>query len=426
MFHPQVIEASIQKLWDVWKPKSLPRELSILEADDLTRRLAKAVDDKGNPTREITEEEQALMTNERLMCKCSFKYWAERYAYISKDADRIERMYPLLATQDFILERMGEVELKTFRGESNDGVLINLLKGARQIGGSTLAEVIAAHKFTQQSQLMGLIAADDPKTSASLFDMFERTVYKLPWWLKPQITEHVKDSEVLFETGSHLWMGAGKSTRGTEGQRGQLGRGKTLSFIHLSEVSTWENPSQIDSALFFAIPRSARAFVMLESTAKGRHNWWHDHWDISKQGKMTPAGVFTCVFIPWYAARDLSKYSVVAPPGWTPSDHTIKIAKITMDTSPRWMKKRVVLTREQLYWYEMTRAYYESKDDLSTFLEEVGSADDDETFQHDGRSIFGNAVIQRIRENAKPLGFALEAGPWADLRPMPRVEEEAN
>jgi hypothetical protein len=419
MFSTQVIEHSTKLLWDTWKPGFLPHESSIAEADDLMRRLAKAVDEKGNPTREISQEEHALIVNERLLCKANFKYWAERYAFISKGAATVERMYPLLATQEFILDRIAEVELKTFEGASNDGVLINLLKGARQIGGSTLAEVIAAYKFTQQSHLHGLIAADEPKTSAHLFDMFERVVAKLPWWLKPQVTEHVKDSEMLFDTESHIWMGSGKSTRGTEGQRGQLGRGKTLSYVHLSEVSTWEGAEQIDSALFFAIPRTSRVFVMLESTAKGRHNWWHTHWETSKKGGMTPAGTFECVFIPWYAARDLSKYSVVAPAGWTPSEHTQKIAKITEETSPRWMKRRVILTREQLYWYEATRAYYESKDDLGTFLEEVGSADDDETFQHSGRSVFGNAIIQKIRESARPLAAMLEVGPWADLKPGP-------
>lgn len=422
MFHPTVVESSIQKLWDTWHPAALPRELTITEADDLTRRLAKAVDDKGNLLRDLSPEENALILNERLMCKASFRYWAERYAFISKSGETVERLYPFLETQEFILDRFAELELRTVEGKTNQGVLVNVLKGARQVGISTLAEVIAGYKFTQQSNLFGLVAADEPRTSAFMFDMFERIIERLPWWLCPKVVEHVKDSEMLFDTEAHIWVGSGKSTRGVEGQRGQLGRGRTLSFVHLSEISSWEDAGQIDGALLFAVPRSWRALVILESTALSRRDWWHKHWENSKEGGMSPAGIFECVFIPWYAARDLSKYSVPAPPGWEPAERTKKIAAIAEETSPRWMRQRVSLTRDQLYWYESTRAYYEGKDDMATFFKEVGAVDDDETFQGSGRSVFKSTVLQRIRENSRPLSAVLDIGPWAELKPGPSVK----
>lgn len=413
MFHPTVVEDSIKRLWDTWRPASLPRELSIDEADDLTRRLAKAVDEKGNFVREITQEEQALILNERLLCKASFRYWAERYGVLNKEGTGLSRMYPLFESQQFILDRIAEKELAIYEKQVSDGILVNLLKGARQIGGSTLAEAIGAYKFTQQSHLFGVIAADVPETSAYIFDMFERFVENLPWWLKPRILEHVKNAEMLFDTESHIWVGAGKSTRGTEGKRGQLGRGKTVSFSHLSELSTWDAAEQIDDAFMWSLPRSWRTFVLFESTAKGRHNWWHEHWEVSRSGK----GRFFCVFIPWYAEK--AKYSVPAPPAWEPSPHTLQHAKRCEDSSTKWMGRRYSLTRDQLYWYESTREYYAAKDQLQKFIEEVGAVDDDETFQHSGRSIFSGPTIAKIRENARPLAAVLEVGPWAEIRPGP-------
>jgi hypothetical protein len=86
------------------------------------------------------------------------------------------------------------------------------------------------------------------------------------------------------------------------------------------------------------------------------------------------------------------------------------------------MGRRYSLTKDQLYWYESTRDYYEAKDQLQKFVEEVGAVDDDETFQHSGRSIFSGPTIQRIRENARPLAGVLEVGAWAELRPGPRVD----
>lgn len=411
MFHPLVVESSTQKLWDNWKPGFLPRELSISEADDLTKRLAKHIDEKGNIVKEITAEEAKLITNERLMVKASFKYTAERYLIINREGAGLGRMFPLLESQQFILDRIADKELEIHEHKVSDGILVNLLKGARQIGGSTLAEAIGAYKFTQQNHLFGVIAADEPGTSAYIFDMFERFVENMPWWLKPIEVEHVKNSEILFDNDSHIWVGAGKSTRGTEGKRGQLGRGRTISFGHLSELSSWDAAEQIDDAFMWSLPRSWRTFVLFESTAKGRHNWWHEHWEVSKTGK----GRFFCIFIPWYA--EPGKYGIPAPVDWSPTPHTIAHAARCEESSTKWMKRRITLTRDQLYWYESTREYYEAKDELQKFIEEVGAVDDDETFQHSGRSIFPGPTIQRIRESARPIAAVLEVGPWADLKP---------
>jgi hypothetical protein len=47
----------------------------------------------------------------------------------------------------------------------------------------------------------------------------------------------------------------------------------------------------------------------------------------------------------------------------------------------------VHLTRDQMYWYEQTRAYYEKKGERHKFLKEY-PADDKECFQYSGRAIF--------------------------------------
>jgi hypothetical protein len=211
-------------------------------------------------------------------------------------------------------------------------------------------------------------------------------------------------------------VGSGKSTRGTEGKRGQLGRGRTISFAHLSELSSWEAAEQIDDAFMWALPQFWRTFVLLESTAKGRHNWWHEHWEVSKT-----KGRFFNVFIPWYA--EPSKYAIEPPALWAPTPHTLQHAKRCEESSAKWMGRTIRLTRDQLYWYESTRSYYEAKDQLQKFIEEVGAVDDDETFQHSGRSVFGNAIIQKIRESARPLAAVLEVGPWAELKPGPERAE---
>lgn len=408
MYHPTVIAANWEKLQEEY-PDTPLRENDISYCSDMTDRLSNAVDSKGRLVRQVLEEEQRFIINELLVTKINFPYWAQRYAFINVEGRGVERMYPLLDSQRFILSRIAELELQTFRGEREDGALLNILKAARQVGVSTLAQVISAHRITTQNNIFGLVASDVPESSAYLFDMLERIEEHLPWWLKPQKLNHVKNTEMLFEGGSHIWVGAGKSTRGTTGQRGQLGRGKALSVVHLSELSTWETPEQIDDALLPTIARSPRVLALFESTAKGRNNWWHKHWKFTREYNSR----FLNVFIPWFAEP---KYSLDPPEGWEPKATTLEHAKRCEEVSPRWMGRKIVPTREQLYWYESTRAYYEGKDQLKQFLEEYGAVDDDECFQASGTSIFGAQVLDKIQMGARPLMGVVAVAPMKELR----------
>lgn len=408
MYSSKIINASVTKLEQAFGREL--KEFSPVEVDEFKDRLSDAFDAKGQQTRAYSAEEQFFIENELLMTKASYVYWAQRYAMINRDASTIGSLYPLLPSQQFIVSEIGRIEESIASGERQDGILINLLKGGRQIGGSTLAESINAHRATTQNNLFGLIAADIPAQSAYLFDMFERMVEGLPCWLRPTVTEQVKNTEIKFDGGTNIWVGSGKSVRGTTGQRGQLGRGKTLSIGHLSELSTWDATDQIQGALLPTIPRSPRVFFMFESTAKGRGGWWHEHWDKSRRG----IGRFIPIFIPWYA--EPQKYSLNCPEGWIPKETTLAHMRRCEATGAKWLHREVKLTKEQLFWYETTRLDYEESGQLSTFLEEYGAADDDECFQFSGKTIFGAAVIQRIADAARPLAGALEIRPMRDIR----------
>lgn len=387
------------------------REYTPAECDEFQAALSHVLTEKGLPKRALTQREVRFIANELRMCKADWRYWAARYAQINLAGSRIGRMWPLLESQEIVLQKLGELESAIFRGERKDGLLINFLKGSRQVGGSTLAEAIGAHRFAFRGNLFGLIASDVPGPTGSgyLFEMFERMILNLPWWMRPKITDHVKNEEMAFEGGSHIWVGAGKSTRGKQGQRGQLGRGKALAFVHLSEVSTWEDFSQIDSSLMPTIHQDPGVFAMFESTAKGRNDSWHKHWNISRAG----IGRFTNIFIPWFAER---RYASAPPTNWSPNPATIAHAKRAESLGPRWVGRRVSLSKDQLYWYESTRLYYEAKDDLHTFLEEFGAVDDDECFQFSGKSVFPLSVLQRVQDQMRPIVGVVEVVPQAELR----------
>ena len=234
MYHPRVCAANVLKLESAYGVSL--QEHALPEIDSWTGRLADVMDHKGKPLRALTEDEEAWILNETLLCKVDFAYFATRYAKINVKGHGLKTMDPFLETQLFILKKMGALELATYQGERQDGILLNLLKGARQVGGSTLAECVIGHRVVTQANLFGLLASDVPgeKGSGYLFDMLERIIDSLPWWLAPELIEHVKNAELKTAAGCNIWVDAGKSMKGAVGARGQLGRMKNISLCHIS------------------------------------------------------------------------------------------------------------------------------------------------------------------------------------------------
>jgi hypothetical protein len=394
------------------------RSYSIPEVAEFSDRMSDIWLPDGTATRDYTADELAYVENELLMTKASFAYFAERYLKIVVKEGGVRSMYPLLDSQKFIVRRMGKLEEGIHDGTREDGILIALLKGARQIGGTTLAEAIIAHRIATQDHLNATIASDKPEDagSAYLYTMLERMLEELPRWLRPAITDRQKNRELKTDGGSHVRVGAGKSTRGTTGQRGQIGRGMTIHLAHLSEISTWDNADQIQDALMPTIPFSPRVFVMLESTAKGRHNTWHRIWDQAKLGDSR----FSPVYIGWYAEPS---YTMTPPVGWAPSPTTLAAARRAEELGPRWTGSPVKLTQGQLYWYEWTRKSFEGMGRLKAFIEEFGAIDDTECFQHSGSSIFSTPLQQAIKDGAKPMAALLDILPRREI--MDRLREES-
>lgn len=412
MYHPALIAIQRGKMNEMIR-EAIPAglaEIPVEEIPEWQARLSTAFGKKGDQIRPFTVDENRFILNERIMGKISYPYWAERYDTINLAGQALGKLYPLWESQRLIIDAIGLIQKERFDQNHPDGIQVDILK-ARQLGASTLISSILKHRLTTHAHTFGLLASDVPDNSAFLYDMFERGVDHLPWWMKPTISERVKNDEMVFGTESCLFVAASKSTRGADksertsadGKKGQLGRGKTISVYHLSELATWTNPQQIDTSFDPSVPMSPLTFGARESTAQGwgPRNWWYCDWKIAKAGK----GRVRACFIPWYAER--SKYWLPAPVEWSPSPETLNHAKRAEEFGPRWMRTAVSLTREQLYWYETKRAEAEEKDTLEGFLQEY-PADDEEAFQMSGRSIFPTKLRERVKSHARPIHGLIE------------------
>jgi hypothetical protein len=394
-------------------PESIERAAHLEEAYDREKKVQ---------LRALDDDDRRFILNEQLLSQIDYGYFAARYVHVNKGGATLEPLYPLWESQRLILASIARVEQSRFDEGHPDGILFNVLK-ARQLGCSTLVQSLIAHRVVTQRNIRAMIGSDTPDNTGSdgLFGMLELVVESLPWWLVPPIKFHTKDKHIHFDNGSRVRTESGKSMKGglTEkgGSKGQMGRSKTYSVVHLSELSTWEHAEQIDDSLMPAIPRQPRTLMGLESTAKGRANWWHRHWEASVRGRTRHVPIF----IPWYA--EPAKYWLPAPGSWVPAVDTLHFATRATLEGPKYLHASVHLTREQLYWYEQTKLEFLEKGALYKFLEEY-CATPEEAFQYSGRGIFPLAVQERIKAQAKPVMGVLEVKARAELAQI-QADEKA-
>lgn len=340
--------------------------------------------------------------------------YASKNCFINYEGQSLRPMYPLWESQELILAEVARIEEAHWRARHPDGILGNILKG-RQLGASTLCQSFLAHRCLTHGHVRTLIASDVPQNSGSegLFGMLELVVEHWPWWLKPREKFHTKNHHLMWANGSRVIVESGKSMKGglqEEGaEKGQIGRSKTYSAFHLSEITSWERPEQINSSLLPAVPYTPRTFGMRESTAMGRNNYWHNEWKLAAAGE-DPR--FFNVFIPWYAER--SKYWLPTPAQWVPSDDTLNFARRASEHGPLYMHRPVTLAKEQLYWYELHKNAAIKREELYKFLSEYPS-EPEEAFQNSGRSIFTIETQTRVGNQARPMADLWSVAPRSEL-----------
>jgi hypothetical protein len=405
MYHPLVV-AHRQAVLERGFAEILPEGLQRLPVETCHRR-RKDLDqlwdpEERRPKRPFSQDEHAFVLNEQLLTKIDYAYAAERYIWINYEGQSLKPMFPLWESQRLILGEIARIEYEHWRTNHPDGILGNILKG-RQLGASTLCQSLLAHRVLTHGHVRTLIASDVPQNSGSegLFGMLELVVEHWPWWLKPREKFHTKNQHIMFDNDSRVVVESGKSMKGglqDEGQeKGQIGRSKTYSAVHLSEISSWERPEQIESSLLPAVPRTPRTLMFRESTALGRNNYWHLIWQVADAGE-DPR--FFNVFIPWYA--EATKYWLPCPEGWIPTTETLAFARRATEHGPRYMHRSVHLTKEQLYWYELNYKAAQRQELLYRFLSEYPS-EPEEAFQNSGRSIFSIETQARVQSQQRPL-----------------------
>jgi hypothetical protein len=202
-------------------------------------------------------------------------------AYCLKVADKQGKTVPFTwnAAQRMLHERLEKQIRETGR------VRALVLKG-RQMGISTYAAARFYHQTTMNFGKRTLIVAHQQKSTNNLFDMVKRYHRHNPM---PVSTANSNAIEIVFDKLDSKYALA---TAGTE----DVARGMTAQLAHLSEFAFWTNGQKHMAGLGNTVPDVDGSEILIESTANGLGNAFHQMWSDAEAGKSE----YIAVFLPWF------------------------------------------------------------------------------------------------------------------------------
>lgn len=396
VYSPKIIAERIKK---VEKNLGLTLEYhDVREISAQNKRLTELIGDDGRLVRPLSTEEEEWVLNERSLAKLDFRYFCTRYAFILDFGGNLKRFQPNIA-QEIALQVWGELE------EKGHSISIQQLK-ARQLGVSTLTEIAVAHRAQFYTYVNAVVGSSDPAKSTKMAQMMDRCWENEPWWMLPRTTGYRVGELIEFgDLNSGISIQHGNQFSG-------IARGDTPTVCHLSELCDFNNPEElVDASLLRAMHTSPWMFLILESTAKGRRNWWHKTWEFSKENWQAGRARFYPMFLPWFIGSDIYPTETwllehPIPQEFEPSQltcHHADRARAAVLADPLLTKhlgKEWVMPIEQMWWWEVTRAEYAAKKELSQFYSET-PADDLEAFQSTNVSAFDSDTLSLYRERSQ-------------------------
>lgn len=227
--------------------------------------------------------------------RTEFEIWAEECVRIADKLTGAPVPFILNAPQRRLLAVMERQRL------AGRPVRIILLK-ARQWGGSTLVQTYMAWlQLTQRRDCHSLICAHVRDAAAGIRGMYSALLRSYP--------EHRREGDpklwsfLPYERSQSVsWIPA----RGCRVAIASAGapdslRGSSYSMAHLSEVAFWgeddsEAAERIVRTVCGTVPAVAGSLIVMESTANGRGNYFHDEWQRAVAGESDK----TPVFVAWH------------------------------------------------------------------------------------------------------------------------------
>lgn len=177
---------------------------------------------------------------------------------------------------------------------------------ARQMGLSTAVEALGYWWNSTNKNQTAVIIGHEEQSARNLYRMFRRYYDNSNPIFKPSIKYNTK-SDLTFERYDDAGnqVGLGSVIKTATAKNTSAGRSDTIQFLHASEVGEWENGEELIASLMQTVPYLPRTFIFLESTAKGKGNYFHKEWRNAEKGLNN----FVPFFFPWWLIDEYEDYN---------------------------------------------------------------------------------------------------------------------
>ena len=260
--------------------------------------------------------------------------------------------------------------------EHNEGKLLYLrflvLKGRQQ----GFTSVITAYQLANtliKKNFTGFTLADTADNVRTIFQDKAKYIYnQLPETLKPTEKYNSK-TEMFFEKLNSSWRINVASD--------QVGRSRTINFFHGSEAAFWNCLiSATQSSLGEALTKDS--IQILESTANG-FNEFKDLWDSGEW--------INCFYEWWKTPEYKDNFESQEIKNKFLNDIDIKTETEWIWERLNWLKYKIKLKDEQLYWYYNKYKNYLNKD----LIKQEYPCTADEAFLNSGNCVFNSELLMQ-------------------------------
>jgi hypothetical protein len=211
-----------------------------------------------------------------------------------------------------------------------------ILKG-RQQGVSTVSLAFDLYWMSKYAGLQGAIVTDTDENRELFRSYVEQYLESLPKAVRAPIDRHNR-VQLILKNGSRLvYMVAGLK------KKGELGRAKSVNFMHATECSSWGDEEGFASLMNTLAQQNPNRCYIFESTARG-YNMFYETWEVAKASKTQKA-----IFIGWWRNelyswnRETIEFKTFWD-GQPNSDERVWIQEV-------WERYQHEITPEQLAWW---------------------------------------------------------------------------
>ncbi len=306
-----------------------------------------------------------------------FEYWAATCVTIRHKISGQMVHFHLNKPQRRVLRLME-------RDRHTDRPIRLIMLKARQWGGSTLIQMYFAWiQSEHRTNWHSLISAHVKDSAANIRGMYSSMLATYPEELwKGDAPPKLNAWQGAVNTREIAGRGCRITLASCGGQ--DSARGLDISMAHLSEVAFWTQSARRDPVDFVrsvigGVPMTPCSVVVMESTANGVGNFFHNQWLMASENR----SAFRPVFVPWYEI-DMYRSECTSP-------------QALIESFSHYEKQLwdMGLTLEQIWWYRNKLGELASEEAMQAEYPTTAL----EAFANTGTAVFPAAEVEQLAKS---------------------------